>query len=353
MLVALITGIIAHRRIFRDFFTFRPAKGQRSWLDGHNALGVLALPFHLMITLTGLVTLASLNMPWAITAAYGSDVAALYRDMTPGVVERAATGTKTPLAPIAPMLRAAQRRFGGAPIGRVYVLNPGDAAAVVTIFRSDAGQIGYAPGEISFDGATGRVLGEWTEARPAVQAYNILYGLHMGRFAPSLTRWLYFLGGSMLTLAIATGLVLWIVKRRERAPLSFGNRVLERLNAGVIAGVPLGGIAFLLANRLLPLGMTGRAQVEVSTALWTAAAALLVGAALRPAWAWPLLLGLLALGCAAAPLFGPILAGDAALIGGNLVLLAFAAWLALMVARQVKRLRNPVPVRRRAARAPV
>ncbi len=351
MLVALITGIIAHRRIFRDFFTFRPAKGQRSWLDGHNALGVLALPFHLMITLTGLVTLSSLSMPWAITAAYGSDVAALYHDMTPGVVERAATGSKVPLAPIAPMLREAQRRFGGAPIGRVYVLNPGDAAAVVTVFRSDAGQISYTPGEISFDGATGRMLGEWTEARPAVQAYNILYGLHMGRFAPSLTRWLYFLGGSMLTLAIATGLVLWIVKRRERAPLSLGNRILERLNAGVIAGVPLGGVAFLLANRLLPLGMAGRAEAEVSTALWIAAVALLVGAALRPARAWPLLLGLLALGCAAAPLFGPILTDDAALIGGNLVLFGFAAGLAFLVAGQVRRLRAPAPVRRRAARA--
>ena len=30
MLVALVTGIIAHKRIFKDFFTFRPAKGQRS-----------------------------------------------------------------------------------------------------------------------------------------------------------------------------------------------------------------------------------------------------------------------------------------------------------------------------------
>lgn len=30
MLVAMLTGIVAHRRFFKDFFTFRPAKGQRS-----------------------------------------------------------------------------------------------------------------------------------------------------------------------------------------------------------------------------------------------------------------------------------------------------------------------------------
>ncbi|WP_240700248.1 PepSY-associated TM helix domain-containing protein [Sphingomonas gei] len=348
MLIALITGIIAHRRIFRDFFTFRPRKGQRSWLDGHNALGVLALPFHLMITFTGLITLASLSMPWAISAAYGEDVAALYREQVPGIAERAATGTKAPLAPLAPMLNEAQRRVGGA-IGRVYVLNPGDKAAVVTAFRADSGQIGYTPAEISFDGATGRVLAEWSETRPAIQTYNVLYGLHIARFAPWLTRWLYFLGGAMLTLAIATGLVLWIVKRRERAPLSLANRILERLNVGVLAGVPLGCVAFLLANRLLPLGVSGRAEAEVSVALWTAAAALAVGAALPPRVAWPLLLGLVAASCAIAPWLVPLGQGDAALRIGNLMLLGFAAAFAALVWQQLRR--SSVPVSRRAARA--
>jgi uncharacterized iron-regulated membrane protein len=349
MLVALVTGIIAHRRIFRDFFTFRTRKGQRSWLDGHNALGVLALPFHLMITFTGLVTLASLSMPWGISAAYGEDLAAMYHDMVPGIAERAATGTKAPLVPLTPMLREAQRRFGGAAIGRVYVINPGDSGAVVTVFRADSGQIGYTPAEISFDGATGRMLSEWTEKRPAIQTYNVLYGLHMGRFAPWLTRWLYFLGGAMLTLAIATGLVLWIVKRRERAPLSLANRVLERLNAGVLAGVPLGCVAYLLANRLLPLGMAERPAAEVSVALWTAAAALLVGAALPPALAWPLLLGLVATGCAIAPLFAPLGQGDMVIVIGNLMLLATAAAFAALVWRRTRR--APAPVGRRAARA--
>ncbi|MFT3978768.1 MAG: PepSY-associated TM helix domain-containing protein, partial [Sphingomonas bacterium] len=45
MLVVLISGIATHRRIFADFFTMRPGKGKRSWLDAHNVLGVLALPF--------------------------------------------------------------------------------------------------------------------------------------------------------------------------------------------------------------------------------------------------------------------------------------------------------------------
>src|SRR5690606_21673447 len=35
MFVAIISGIITHKKIFADFFTFRPGKGQRSWMDAH------------------------------------------------------------------------------------------------------------------------------------------------------------------------------------------------------------------------------------------------------------------------------------------------------------------------------
>lgn len=70
MLVALITGIITHKKIFKDFFTFRPRKGQRSWLDGHNAVGVLVLPFHLMITYSSLVIFMYMVMPASILVAY-------------------------------------------------------------------------------------------------------------------------------------------------------------------------------------------------------------------------------------------------------------------------------------------
>ncbi|WP_370310358.1 PepSY-associated TM helix domain-containing protein [Sphingobium abikonense] len=351
MLIALVTGIIAHKRIFKDIFTFRPAKGQRSWLDGHNALGVLALPFHIMITFTGLLTLASINLPWGIVAGYGTDVAAMYSDLAPGSVTRAATGEKAPLAPIAPMLATAQRQFGEASIGRVYVFNPGDTGAVVVVYPSDAKAIGYMPGEVSFDGVTGRMIKGWTENRPGVRAFQTVYGLHMARFAPDVTRWLYFLGGAMLTMAIATGMILWTVKRRERAPLSLGNRLLERINIGMLTGVPIGAAAFLIANRLLPLDMAARAEAEVSVALWSASGAVLAGLLLPSALGWPLLLGLLALACTVTALLGPIWAVEPVMLTMNLMLLAVAAALAPVILRHVRRRATAAPVRRRAVPA--
>jgi hypothetical protein len=119
-----------------------------------------------------------------------------------------------------------------------------------------------------------------------------------------LLRWLYFLGGAMLTLAVASGMILWVVKRRERAPVSCANRIVERLNVGVIAGVPIGFAVYLCANRLLPLGLADRAQREVSVALDAAGIALVVALALPSRRGWPLLLGVLAFLCLAAPIIG-------------------------------------------------
>ena len=81
MLVAIISGVITHKRIFRDFFTFRPRKGQRSWLDAHNLLGVAALPFHIMITYSGLVFYGYLYMAPVIAATYGEERATYFDEL--------------------------------------------------------------------------------------------------------------------------------------------------------------------------------------------------------------------------------------------------------------------------------
>src|SRR5690606_23378110 len=60
MLAALVSGIVLHRRIFRELFTFRPGKARlRSVLDLHNLTGVVALPFHFFFAFTGLLIFAS------------------------------------------------------------------------------------------------------------------------------------------------------------------------------------------------------------------------------------------------------------------------------------------------------
>lgn len=71
MLAVLVSGVVIHKRILADFFTFRPRKALgRSILDLHNLTGVLALPFHFIITLSGLAILISCYFPQAPGLVY-------------------------------------------------------------------------------------------------------------------------------------------------------------------------------------------------------------------------------------------------------------------------------------------
>ncbi len=299
MVLAIITGIIAHRRFFADFFTFRPAKGQRSWLDAHNLMGVAALPFHLLISFTGAITLANLLMPWGAIAGYRGDQSAIRHELYPAEVSRAVTGRPAPLVPIGPLLRRAEQHFGGH-VGQVSVINPGDAAAVISVTRADDDHLQIASHVISFDGTTGRILAEHVERRPVLATFNALYGLHTARFAGAVSRWFYFISGLMLTGVIATGLLLWTAKRRERRR-GRGFALVERLNVGFVAGTPAAFAAFFLANRLLPVALAGRQMAEVHGVFWTWGAVLAFGAIRRPERAWTELLTLSAVACAVIP----------------------------------------------------
>ncbi|MQP68288.1 PepSY domain-containing protein [Niveispirillum sp. SYP-B3756] len=340
MLVAIVTGIITHKKIFRDFFTFRPGKGQRSWLDGHNATAVLALPFHLMITYTGLITLMTLYMPWGLLANF-SDPQAAYAELQPQVPEAAYAASPTPLAPIAPMLAEVRRVWGEGRIGYLWISNPGDASAQVTIARHPSHNIAADSATIIFDGVSGRALNSPIIDGPGETARQVMIGLHAGRFAPTLLRWFYFLSGLAGTAMVGTGLVMWTAKRRDKLPdpakPPFGFRLVERLNIATVAGLPAGMVAMFWANRLLPVGMEGRWHAEVQTLfiLWGLC---FIHACLRPAKrGWVEQFGLGALLLLGLPLFDQVrgaglwqhlMAGDGTRMAADLLLLALGLTLA-------------------------
>ncbi len=163
MLVALITGLVVHKKIFADFFTFRPGKGQRSWLDAHNLTSVLALPFFVVITYSGLVFYTYEYMPSVRTAIYGiGEVAQKQFEAEQGhgdnFYETKPAGRAAALTPIGPLLAQAQARWGEGQIRAVSIINPGDANARIDIGRLPYGDVHPRYENIWFDGVTGAVL---------------------------------------------------------------------------------------------------------------------------------------------------------------------------------------------------
>lgn len=267
MLVAILSGIVTHKKIFADFFMLRFGKGQRSWLDAHNVTAVLSLPFHLMITYTGLVTLLFTLMPWAISANF-PDQDAYFDAAFPSAPEVEASGMSATMLPLRELIRRAEQAKPGLHASFITISNPGDANATAELFmRSET--LGGLREPLQLRAATGGITGERTGRGPAVATQQTMIDLHASRYSGLGLRWLYFLSGVGGTIMVASGLVLWTVKRRAKLPdperPHFGFRLVERLNIGFIAGAPAGIAAYFLANRLLPLDLANRADWEINS----------------------------------------------------------------------------------------
>ncbi len=365
MLVAIVSGVITHKKIFVDFFTFRSGKGQRSWLDAHNALSVFGLPFHFMITYTGLVTLMAMYMPWGEMAAFKSPAERqqLNAELTAFIQPGKPTGQKAPLASVEDMVRQAQERWGRDNVGRITAVHPGDAAARVSVARAESGRVSMSPQYMEFEGATGKLLTVREAVGAAAETRGVLYALHLGRFSDTETRWLYFLVSFMGTAMVGTGLVMWTVKRRQKLPDPdrpyFGFRLVERLNIASIAGLSIAMTSFLWANRLLPHPMEGRADWEINAffIVWGLA---LLHALMRPvkaAWVeqlWTasallLLLPILNALTTQRPLWRSLAEGDWVFAGMDIMCWALALLHAVLAMRTARQAAN-APSRRRANR---
>ncbi|WP_277962920.1 PepSY-associated TM helix domain-containing protein [Pseudomonas sp. RIT-To-2] len=355
MLVTLISGIITHKKIFKEFFTFRPRKGQRSWLDGHNAVGVLVLPFHLMITYSSLVIFMTMLLPGNILAQYGKQTSAIYDDLMPSRGVPAAANQPAPLVSLSELYRDFQQQAPGSRLGLIEVDHPGDANASVVFGRHGGDrivhQIGY--GRV-YDGVSGALRFDRQVSSVPMMIAGGLYGMHMGHFAGPGLRWLYFLAGISGTAMIGTGLVMWLGKRQlkhaKSARQPFHLRLVAVLNVMSMGGLMLAVIGFFYANRLLPFELAGRSGLEVRVFFWVWALSAL-HAALRPArQAWLEQLGLAALLYAGLPLLNAVTTGqglnrslaqgDWAMAGVDLTALAWG----LLLAWAVRKLWRNVPV---------
>jgi uncharacterized iron-regulated membrane protein len=197
MLLAIVTGLIVHKRIFKDFFTFRTGKGTRSWLDAHHAFGIMALPFLLMIVYSGLSARMWDYIPAPDVAIPDQE---LPREFPPPVVR--------PKVPIAEIVAQAEAILGRGEIGEIVIERAGGKMHV-KVQRHWGTQYPFGTPEniLFFDGETGeRLHGVYTHGQaPAWKALWYLTGLHYAWFAGANLRWLYFVSGLVGCALIATG----------------------------------------------------------------------------------------------------------------------------------------------------
>jgi uncharacterized iron-regulated membrane protein len=280
MLVALVSGVVIHRKLFRELFTFRPGKtGQRRVLDLHNLTGVIALPFHFMFPLTGLVIFAGLYLPVSETLLEPAALAHAQVEAEAKGLPLKPAGQSAPLASVDAMVAEAKRRWQArdmaGEVGYLAIRHVGDVRSTVSIYRAGSDRVTLVGQGVHFAGVTGQVIHEEPPPSVVLGINDFLTGMHLQHFEHWLLRWLYVAGGLSGCVCIGTGLIFFVGKRKLRhaAQGVVGARWVDALAVAAITGMLVATLSMLVTNWLLPADLPERAlwQERVFWGSWLSA----------------------------------------------------------------------------------
>lgn len=257
MLLTLISGIITHKKILTDFFTLRAFKGQRSYLDFHNVSSVIALPFFLTMTFTGLAIFFYIVLPSGMKKLYPDNPFQYFEEIrTITASAKPSVPVKTEVLPIQYFITTAQQHWGHAEFDNITVKQPNTQLAQITLTQLKDHSITRNQAQLILNAATGKLL-ENTRNESAIATLNAsMYGLHMARFAEPVLRLGLFFSGILGCAMIASGLLLWSLKRqiqKKSARFHLGHYLVNRLNITIIIGLPLAMLGYLYANRFISI----------------------------------------------------------------------------------------------------
>ena len=211
----IVSGIIAHPRIFKDAFIWRRNKSERlNQVDLHNRLSVWGTPFYLMIGLTGaFIGLVSIFIAASAGVFFNND-----RDAVVNAVygaEPKVTQSQQTINYSKAFENLQQYAPNATPIYLV-IQNKGTDHQFLEVAATLPGRFIYSElyqlrsnGEVishqgMSDGAAGRQV-----------AYSV-YRLHFGHFAGFPVKVLYVALGLCLTVICASGVNIWLSRRKHQ-----------------------------------------------------------------------------------------------------------------------------------------
>lgn len=257
--LALVSGIIlVSPTLVRDFFALRVGRNlKRLLLDAHNVVGIVSLPFHLVMALT------------AVVFAFHDEIYLLqnrflYDGNLPAIMQGArkpaeAGVPRHPADMLAPQELIARVRAvapGFTPDSLQYLQVTG-ARAVVRVWGKDSGAIqprargGFA----AIDPYSGKILSQdFLPGRQSTAALVVssFFALHMAAFGGTAVQWMYFVLGIGGAWLFYSGNLLWIESRRRKAQglegAQLGERRDVRIMAALTAGICLGSVCGISAT---------------------------------------------------------------------------------------------------------
>lgn len=343
MLVALVSGILIHKHIFRDMLVFRP-RGSRllAWADAHKITSVIGLPFAFLIVISSFAVNYWIYYPAAIDTLYEGDGKVYRAEVGQGrdFNRMPDTPAGQPSANLPPerliaIARSAMRTQG---ISSISLRDPGRTTAQAEVKSRRDDRIAQQMDSVILDARTGTVTDLTVERPPMFATQSVMVGVHYALFGGWPMRLVYFACGLMVAAAIATGSVLFLRKRVGRN--TRWATAAARINPGAIMGPPVAAAAYLWGLRLIADSVAERPSAEASVFYYTLLAAILFALCRRPQRSWVELSAALSLLCLSLPLSAlatergglpaTIGAGDFVTAGVDLAALAIGAMAGLL-----------------------
>ena len=251
--LALVSGVVVLLpSLVKDFFALRVGKNlKRMWLDAHNVVGIISLPFHIVMALTAVV-FAYHDQIYDVQDKLvhkGQWAQAFPRPpATPGAPPaRDTSALRTPLQ----LVQTAKAIAPGFEPALLQYQQVTGSRAVVRIWGKDAAAISPRArgGFIAFDPYSGQVL--TTDFLPGRQNtanlfISSFFALHMASFGGWVVQWMYFFLGLAGAWLFYGGNLLWVESRRKAQRKGAAMPVQRRDTvwmAAATVGVCLGCVA--------------------------------------------------------------------------------------------------------------
>lgn len=266
--LAIISGIIILLpSLLKDFFALRVGKNlKRMWLDAHNLVGVISLPFHLIMALTAVtfafhdVIYQGQNLAW-----HGGKFAAA----SPASKNQNRASSIRHVSELLPppQLLASIRQI--APDFEVDALQyqqvDTDKPRVRAWGHNDQAVMPRAKGGfVVLDPFTGKLVskdllpGQQTPANASISSF---FALHMASFGGVMVRWMYFILALAGAWLFYSGNLLWLESRRRKKAHNSSQtpeqrkdtRFMAALTIGISLGCVMGISVAMTASKLTSL----------------------------------------------------------------------------------------------------
>ncbi|MGF1462178.1 MAG: PepSY-associated TM helix domain-containing protein [Maricaulaceae bacterium] len=271
LLASVISGLLAHPRVFKDAFALRLGGAKRLQdADLHNRLSVWGAPFHIVIALTGaLLGLSTVILGALALVVFDGDIGAARSAIAGPVFEP--DRTAAPLPPIAAPLQSLLEAHPDARFDRLRVAEIGTQGQNLLIILDRPGHL--TNGERYMLDGTGALVSQtgFAEGSFGQQVLGALPALHIGWYGGAPLKVAYALLGLALTVIVASSVSIWAARRRDQgrpAPIR------ERLWIGWVWGQPLAFSGTALVGLFapvasLPLLYLGLSALSLcASALW-------------------------------------------------------------------------------------